>query len=256
MYHNSNKCYKCYMHKKALDSISSKCEARDDSENIESDHDRGVEQVIWSAHSSRSHSSAATPCTTQSRPVDPNDLNCIVCGQTQVQLKSKRVRSKFRICKEDKAITFLEAANAWQDEVFIWVADLKDANDVCGADLYTHLMAYPKRRFMWHFTSLNLVLTRLLFTWTCVCPQTMQLRSLVGMKRFDSNSHHSIDYRLQTINRYHFWHRVSTRTKAFCEKLTQIKEINVFLKIFAFWQVEYGGRHFTIQMLIVWSLWC
>ncbi len=27
---------------------------------------------------------------------------------------------------------------------------------------------------------------------------------ILGMKRFDSNSHHSIDYKLQTINRYHF----------------------------------------------------
>ncbi len=46
VYLNSNKSYKCYTNKKALDSISSKREARDDSENIESDHDSGVEQVI------------------------------------------------------------------------------------------------------------------------------------------------------------------------------------------------------------------
>ncbi len=81
-------------------------------------------------------------------------------------------------------------------------------------------------------------------------------QSNLGMKRFDSNSHHSIDYRLQMINRYDFWHRVSTRTKAFCEKLTQIEEINVLLIIFALRQVEYGGRHFTIQTIITWSGWC
>ncbi len=79
------------MHKKALDSISAKCEARDDSENIESDHDSGVDQVISSADNSRSWCNAATPCTTQSKPVDPNDLNCIVCGQTRVQVKRKQV---------------------------------------------------------------------------------------------------------------------------------------------------------------------
>ncbi len=53
VYHNSNKCYKRYRHNKAHDNISSKHEARDDSENIESDHDSGGEQVISSADSSR-----------------------------------------------------------------------------------------------------------------------------------------------------------------------------------------------------------
>ena len=123
-YHMSNKCYKKYTNSTLLQCF------------------RQLEELQNASPSSSGTSQTATRTQSTARS-SPNlintrsvmyQMNCIICHQRS----HKREFNKFRISEDNRAMSFLEAANYFQDDLFGRICDLQDEHAGFGADLYYH----------------------------------------------------------------------------------------------------------------------
>ena len=131
-YHNSYACYKNYTDaRKNPASVSTDTYTMDTDIQIESPSVTPLKPATRSS---------VTPRPGPSTGVDSRCIECVICGNDRVWVKSqkKHVRDKYRICDEERAKKFLEAVNQQKDEVFVRCADLKTPSDVYAADLYCH----------------------------------------------------------------------------------------------------------------------
>ena len=123
VYHVSNKCYKAYTHKKALDKLTSQQLDRSLDELKSQDNNNKPR------HSRSNIRPRATPLK-----YDTTAKECIVCGQC----KNKGEKRKFRFSESERARKFLKAAVYNQDEVYVKTCDLQDIHSIFGADLFYH----------------------------------------------------------------------------------------------------------------------
>ena len=123
-YHMSNKCYKKYTNSTLLQRFRQREELQNASPSS----------------SARSRTETRTQSTARSSPNPINirsvmyQMNCIICHQRS----HKREFNKFCISEDNRATSFLEVANYFQDDVFGRICDLQDKHAVFGADLYYH----------------------------------------------------------------------------------------------------------------------
>lgn len=119
-YHMSNQCYKTYTNSNLLRRIQKSVKINQPSGEYECPH----------GFATRSHSALRSP----PNPKNLLRVNCIICDK----MSYKKDAKKYRISESNRAISFLEAANFFQDDVFSRVCDLQDEHAVFGADLYYH----------------------------------------------------------------------------------------------------------------------
>lgn len=93
-----------------------------------------------------STSSSMTPCPEPSTHVDPNYINCAICGSDQVWLKRKgtQVWGKFCLCTAESAEQFLDAMRYHKDDVYDRCADPNGPEDIYAANLYCHNICFKE----------------------------------------------------------------------------------------------------------------
>ena len=123
-YHMSNKCYKKYTNLTLLRHFRQ----REELQNVLPSSSRTP--ITVTRTQSTAHSSP-NPIYTQSVMYH---MNCIICNQKS----HKREFNKFRISEDNRATSFLKAANYSQDDMFGRICDLQNEHAVFGADLYYH----------------------------------------------------------------------------------------------------------------------
>ena len=123
-FHMSNKCYKKYTNS----TLPQRFRQREELQNA-SPSSSGTSRTATPTQSSAR--SSPNPINTRSVMYQ---MNCIICHQRS----HKRGFNKFRISEDNRATSFLEAANYFQDDVFGRICDLQDEHAVFGADLYYH----------------------------------------------------------------------------------------------------------------------
>ena len=138
-YHNTNRCFKTYVHSKSLEKLKKK-KANSVPEPME---------VVMKPDSPPRHEpistrSSLTPREPPSSLINPVFLKCTVCGQ-----KSKyKVYEKFKISEDDRALKLARAALFFKNKVFTTIADLISDDDsqtisrIKSADLYCHKSCY------------------------------------------------------------------------------------------------------------------
>ena len=140
-YHNTNACFKNYVHKKSIDAAKRK-KANDCPEPMEVDIPVKTESpAVSESRSTRSSLSSREPPSCNLNPVA---MKCTICTQ-----KSKnKVYEKYRICEEDRALRLAKAALFFKDGLFTRIADLISDSDsqtvsaIRSADLYCHKSCY------------------------------------------------------------------------------------------------------------------
>ena len=99
--------------------------------NHEQDEQDDVETSPLVDRKTRSTSTPRASCNP-----DPNIYQsmCVICGYK----RQKGKYEKFRICEEDRAERFLNAALFFKDKVYTRICDLEDVQRIFGADLQCH----------------------------------------------------------------------------------------------------------------------
>ena len=130
VYHMTNDCYRRYTLPAAISTKKKK-----------------LSLEVHEVRNSRSQAVHQSPSTNITR-VALRNVKCIVCNKESF----KKLYIKYRISETNRAMSFLAAANFFQDDVFTRVCDLQDPCSVFGADVYyhkscmtTYLSKYDKR---------------------------------------------------------------------------------------------------------------
>ena len=123
-YHMLNKCYEKYTNSTLLQHFRQREELQNASPSS-SGTSRTATRTQSTAYSS------PNPINTRSVMYQ---MNCIICHQRS----HKREFNKFRTSEDNRAMSFLEAADYFQDDVFGGICDLQDEHAAFGADLYYH----------------------------------------------------------------------------------------------------------------------
>ena len=138
-YHVTNKCYKSYTNRTALDRISKKRKPTEVEENT----------ATQSTNKRTRGHGRPPPNPEDSSTYISYTQKCIICDQTSY----KKDYSKYRMSEPNRAKSFLQATIFFQDSVFTRTCHLQDENAVFGADLYYHKSCLQK--YLYKYDSLS-----------------------------------------------------------------------------------------------------